>query len=42
MGFKQTVLVLPIFILYLFVGIFDGLKRLFESWGEKLTKIAFN
>ena len=41
MGFRQSLLVLPILIIYLFVAIFDGLKRLFESIGEKLTDIAF-
>ena len=42
MGFKQTILALIILVIYMFVGIFAGLKRLFESWGQKLTDIAFN
>ena len=41
MGFKQSLLVLPILIIYLFIAIFDYLKRLFESIGEKLINIAF-
>jgi len=41
MGFRQTLLALPILICYLFVAIFDGLKRLFESIGEKLISVTF-
>ena len=42
MGFKQTIFILPLLIIYGFVGFFDYLKRLFESIGQKLTDIAFN
>jgi len=42
MGFKQTVLVVPILICYLIVAICVELKRFFESVGQKLTDIAFN
>jgi len=42
MGLKQTILAPIILVIYMFVAIFVGFKRLFEYVGQKLTDIAFN
>jgi len=41
MGLKQFILAIPIIIIYLMIGILDGLKRLFEAMGDKLVNLAF-